>query len=318
MFLKFLIISSVLLLLVSTGASFAKENSFKDSNKDSQFQHKAMEKETKRNEFRTMNRFTSETAHKRMKKENLKFVASGKLVSAGKDFMEVQVLKATKNGKDLIGEVRTFYLLPKTKILGSKNLNLFNQGIVSDVYVVLTAYKTEDKLIATRVLIKNPRKVVVNGVVTSLFDGGAYVFVERSNNTGKKFIGKEVRVIFKEFTKFNYPTTLTTSIQVGNFVNILGYEKQGDINALRVTVKSTSTGSFNETTQSIPTDISTTETTGQSLDSTDLPSTSTETSNSYEGSNSLIQSKTMKTLNSLIDELRLYISTLVNLIQKII
>lgn len=314
-----IVIISILLLLIGTVASFAKENEFKAGyKKDSQMQHKVLKKEEKRSGIKNLNGFTSETVNRKMKKANPNFVVSGKLISSEKNFIVVLVLKANKNGKNLIGEVGTFYLSPKTKILGLKNLDLYKKGIVTDLHVVISAYKDRDRLIAKRILFKNPRKVVVNGVVTSLFEGGAYVFVENSNNAGKKFIGKEVKVVFKEFTKFSYPTTLTTSIQVGNFVNVLGYEKQGDINALRVTVKSISTESFNETTQSKPTDISTTETTGQSLDSTYLPSTSTETSNSYQGSNSLMQSKTMKALKSLIQELRLYISTFINLIQKII
>lgn len=278
---KILAVLLIALLIIPSGLAFAssKGNLFKNKviNKSDKTQLQNTFKENVRNEKKIQSTAT-ETTFPAFKKAQKKFIATGILVDFEKEFVVVKIEKATKNGKTLIGQDVTFSLTPKTKISGRKNLALFEFGMVSVLKVVVSAYEKEGTLYASRVLFKEPRKVILNGQVVSVNSSSFVMNVKTGNKAGEKFIGSEVEVNFFEKTKFSYPSTLTVSLKPGLYVNVVGYEKEGKINAVRVVVKAKQPlvgQNTTETTTSEPGNpTETTLTSGESTPAADSETTS--------------------------------------------
>lgn len=230
-------------LLFTATVAFAKENSLKNRIKitSQQTNESELQKIQERMQVRTTTREMQTTASASTKKHLFKaFTVYGKLISANENEFIVRVLKATKNAKDYEGKEVAFRTLQKTKITGSRYVKLFEEGLILSPSVIINGYEKDGILFARKVLVKAPRRVVLNGSVVSLAENGFVMHVKTSNSEGKSYSGKEVMVRILDFTKITYPATLTAEIKPGYYVNVVGFEKDGAINALRVVLKAAS------------------------------------------------------------------------------
>lgn len=202
-------------------------------------QNKGLEKES-RERIQVRSQFSNESTGnaevQETKKHLKKFVVYGKLLALDAQSITVFVSKATKNGREFIGKEVTFSIDSKTRVKLNKKLNQIGEVGVSSLKVSVQGYADEDRLVATRVLVKMPSKVVINGTVGSVFDGGFTVKVKTSNN--KAFAtGNEVKVLTSQTTKWTIPSTATASLKTGAYIQVTGYEKEGELLAIRVVIK---------------------------------------------------------------------------------
>lgn len=192
-----------------------------------------------RERIQVRSQFSNETSgnaeNREARKHLKKFVVYGRLVALEERSVTVFVTRATKNGRNLIGKEVAFTIDEKARINLNKKLSQLNDFTEYSLKVSVQGYSDGERLVASRIIVKMPKKVVINGTVSSVFENGFTVKVKTGNNKIRP--GEEIRILTSSSTKWTVPSTSTATLKPGVHVQVFGYEKEGELLATRVVIK---------------------------------------------------------------------------------
>jgi hypothetical protein len=209
-----------------------------------------------------------------------KFVVSGDLIELSDSAVTVKVKRASKNAKRLVGQTVSFLLFEKSRIAGKKALEKLGLGILPGTKVVVSGFEKDGAYYAIRVVIKLPKRVVLNGRITERTENG-FVMEVFTANVSRVNTPAIAEVIIYEKTKITYPSSVVPELKPGFIVNVIGYRKDGKVYALRVIVKAAFENSEEETTSAPGTTTENASTTNTSI-SVSQPETTQSTASGSE------------------------------------
>jgi|GEM_PF-4518119 len=204
--------------------------------------------------------YATETAKDSVRPASLRFVVTGDLVQLSTESVTLKINRASGSFKQLIGQTVSFLMVENSKVVGGKEVERLGLGILSGTRAIINGYEKEGCYFANRVVIKLPKRVVLNGRIADLTQSG-FVMEVHAANTARKKAPETVEVVIYDKTRLTYTASIEPQLREGLYVNVVGYRKDDRIYAVRVVVKARPEVAGEETTGSVePTGTVSTET----------------------------------------------------------